>query len=117
MRFKVDENLPGELAQLLGDHGHEAHTVLDQRLGGSPDPTISEVCKREGRVLITLDLGFADIRAYPPAEYPGLVVLRLRRTDKRTVLAAARRLIKFLEAETPMRRLWIVDQRRIRVRA
>lgn len=116
MRFKVDENLPGELAQLLGDHGHEAHTVLDQRLGGSPDPTISEVCKREGRVLITLDLGFADIRAYPPAEYSGLVILRLRRTDKRTVLAAARRLITFLEAETPMRRLWIVDQRRIRVR-
>jgi predicted nuclease of predicted toxin-antitoxin system len=78
MRFKVDENLPTELTQLLVERGHDAHTVLDQRLGGSPDARIAEVCKREDRALITLDLGFADIRAYPPADYSGLVVFRLR---------------------------------------
>ena len=35
MRFKVDENLPVEVAQLFQEAGYEATTVLDQQLGGS----------------------------------------------------------------------------------
>jgi hypothetical protein len=30
MRFKVDENLPAEVAQLLRAAGHDALTVVDQ---------------------------------------------------------------------------------------
>jgi len=35
MRFKVDENLPEELAQLLRNAGWDATTVVEQQLGGS----------------------------------------------------------------------------------
>ena len=116
MRFKVDENLPDELADLINQHGHDALTVRNERLGGSSDERIAEVCKREDRILITLDAGFADIRTYPPSETPGMVVLRLPRTGKRDVLTAGRRLVKLLEKESPQRKLWIVDARRLRVR-
>lgn len=34
------------------------------------------MCVKEGRILLTLDLDFADIRVYPPQALPGLVVLR-----------------------------------------
>jgi len=72
MRFKIDENLPVELAEELRAAGHEAITVGDQQLSGASDQHLSEVCKTEGSIFVTLDLDFADIRTYPPGEHPGL---------------------------------------------
>jgi predicted nuclease of predicted toxin-antitoxin system len=86
MRFKVDENLPVEVALLLLEAGHEATTMLDQHLGGSDDRTAASICQKEARALVTLDLDFADIQTYPPAHYAGVMVLRLRRHDKPHVL-------------------------------
>jgi predicted nuclease of predicted toxin-antitoxin system len=37
MRFKVDENLPVEVAALLTDRGHDAATVRAQGLAGASD--------------------------------------------------------------------------------
>ena len=99
MRFKVDENLPVEVAELLREAGYDATTVLEQRHGGSADPRLAALCQRESRVLVTLDLDFADIRAYPPAEFPGLIVLRLGRQDKPYVLSVVTRLTQMLRAE------------------
>jgi hypothetical protein len=48
MRFKVDENLPVEVAQLLREAGHEAATEFDQHLGGCDDLTIASICQRKG---------------------------------------------------------------------
>lgn len=62
MRFKVDENLPPEVANLLNDLGHEALTVWDEGLTGKPDPQVAQVCRAELRTLVTLDGGFGDIR-------------------------------------------------------
>jgi len=79
MRFKIDENLPFEVATLLCEASHDASTVFGQQLSGSGDPNVAAVCRAERRALVTLDTDFADIRTYPPAQYAGLVVLRLRR--------------------------------------
>ena len=48
--------------------GHDAVTVLDQRMGGKPDEAVAVVCRREKRVVVTLDKDFGDIHAYPPHE-------------------------------------------------
>ena len=37
MRFKPDENLPAEMADLFNRAGHDAVTVLDQLATGSLD--------------------------------------------------------------------------------
>jgi predicted nuclease of predicted toxin-antitoxin system len=115
-RFKTDENLPLEVADLLRAHGYDALTINDQRMSGASDPNIAEVCQQEGRTLITLDLDFADIRCYPPASHSGMIVLRLRRTDKLALLAVTRRLIALLDQETVAGSLWIVDEARVRIR-
>jgi len=65
MKFKLDENLPREGVQILRAAGHDAVTVLDQGLGGKPDPEIFAVVQAEGRALVTLDVGFGNIRTYP----------------------------------------------------
>ena len=116
MRCRLDENLPAEAADLLRESGHDATTILEQEMGGEPDPEVAEVCRRGNRALLTLDTDFADIRTYPPSEYPGLVVLRLRRQDKAHVLGVLSCLLSLLDAEPLSGQLWIVDEERVRVR-
>ncbi|MCR4407815.1 MAG: DUF5615 family PIN-like protein [Anaerolineae bacterium] len=116
MEFKVDENLPVEVAALLRQVGYDVVTVFDQNLEGSSDPEIASVCQEEGRALITLDIDFADIRAYPPAQFSGLIVLRLHRQDKPHVLEVIERLIPLLSREPLECLLWIVEETRLRIR-
>jgi hypothetical protein len=61
-------------------------------------------------------MDFASIRAYPPADFPGLIVLRLRRQDKPHVLDVLARLVQVLRAELLEGTLWIVEEDRIRIR-
>lgn len=114
--FKIDENLPAEVAAILREAGHDAVTVLEQAMGGDPDTRVSEVCSAEGRALLTLDLDFSDIRAYPPTSYPGIIVLRLVSQDKASVLNVVQRLIPPLANEPLSGKLWVVDESQIRIR-
>lgn len=116
MRLKIDENVPLEVAAQLRAAGHDAHSVYDEALSGAGDQTLAAVCRRERRALLTLDLDFADIRTYPPADFAGLIVLRLMRQDKAHVLATVQRLLPLLNREALDRCLWIVDEQRVRVR-
>lgn len=78
MRFKLDENIDVRAGAALSGAGHDVATVAGQDLGGATDPVIAEAVGAEDRILVTLDRGFADLRAYPPGSHPGIVVLRLR---------------------------------------
>lgn len=115
-KFKIDENLPTDVAQLIANAGHEASTVYDQRLGGVSDQTILSICQDEKRGFLTLDLDFADIRAFPPARFSGLVVFRLARQDKQHVLTAVERWLSHFDETSFPGTLWIVDETSIRVR-
>jgi predicted nuclease of predicted toxin-antitoxin system len=115
MKFKVDENLPVEVAKLLEDNGHNSVTLLEQNLVGEPDSRIAEVCQKEKRALITLDTDFSDIRTYSPNEFYGLIVLRLKKQDKPYVLSVVSRLINILLKEPLQHHLWIVEEERVRI--
>lgn len=117
MEFKVDENLPSEACQILKNAGHDAVTVLDQNLGGHSDTDIAAACKLESRILVTLDTDFANILAYPPHEFSGIVVLRTEDQSKPMLVTYLRRLLTALANESPKGGLWIVESHRIRVRS
>lgn len=55
--------------------GHDCSTVGDQDLGGTSDVRVAAAAAREGRMLVTLDRGFGDIRAYPPGSHPGILII------------------------------------------
>lgn len=116
MKFKVDENLPAEVAELLRAAQHDALTVVKQGLTGQPDRHITNVCAEEGRILVTLDLDFADIRTYPPAESPGFIVIRPDRQDKLHIINLFQQVIPLLSQEPVSHHLWIVEDGRIRIR-
>ncbi len=116
MKFKIDENLPVEVAKLLQQAGHDALTVWDQALTGSPDPEIADACQREGRCLFTLDKDFADILTYPPEQFAGLMILRVKYQDKRTIIETVEKLLTLFPHHPVEQHLWIVDERRVRIR-
>ena len=116
MRFKIDENLPVEVAELLRRVGYDAVSVFDQHLEGSDDPAIASVCQQEHRCLITLDKDFSDIRTYPPEQFYGLIVLRLNHQDKPYVLDIIKDVVKLLASEPLEQHLWIVEEGRVRIR-
>ena len=116
MRFKVDENLPVEIADLLREAGNDAATVMDEHLAGRPDPDVASVCQAEQRAILTLDLDFSDIRSYPPEDYSGLIVLRPVLQTIPSLLRLTRRAIALLESEPLEGSLWIVEEHQVRVR-
>jgi predicted nuclease of predicted toxin-antitoxin system len=116
MRFKVDENLPIEVAELLIAGAHDAVTVNDEGLQGTSDARLAEICQAEDRVLVTLDIGFADIRNYPPQSLPGLIVLRLGSLDRNHILDTMRRTMPLMGKEPLAQHLWIVEETQIRIR-
>ena len=116
MKFKFDENRPSDLGAVLRADGHDAHSVLDEALRGAADGSIAKVCQDEQRILITLDLDFASIKTYPPQDYHGIIVLRLARQDRDSVLSILPRVLALLKTEPIAQRLWIVDESRTRIR-
>jgi hypothetical protein len=54
MRYRIEENLPGEIAAGLLALGHDAQTAWEEGLQGAPDPALLERVRREGRVLLAL---------------------------------------------------------------
>ncbi len=101
MDFKIDENLPSEFTMILHGVGHGADTVGDQGLSGTTDESLIAKCKSEDRVLITLDVGFSNIGAYPPQEHSGIIVLRIRNQGKKNVIDVLNRLLPALRTENP----------------
>jgi predicted nuclease of predicted toxin-antitoxin system len=61
MKLKLDENLSRHLKPLLTGLGHDVLTAA---------------ALREERMLLTLDLEFADLRKYPPGSHPGIILFR-----------------------------------------
>ena len=115
MRLKLDENLSPSLAAIFISAGHDAHSISEQALNGQPDARVIDVCRREQRALVTLDLDFSNILNYPPAGFSGIVVLRLANQAHPLVEAAIRRVVALLAQEAVSGALWIVEEHRIRI--
>jgi predicted nuclease of predicted toxin-antitoxin system len=115
MKFKIDENLPVEIAELLRVADHDAVTVHDQRRTGAADTQIIEICRQENRALVTLDLDFANVLVYPPGQFPGIIVLRVRRQDKLHVMSVFQMVVPLIGQQPIGQRLWIVEESRVRM--
>ena len=116
MKFKVDENLPAEICTDLRGLGHDAQTVPDEGLSGSPDETLLKRVQHEERIFLTLDKGIADVRLYPPDRYSGIILFRPPSFGQGTVLAFVRRHLPGLLQLKLDGRLLIVTDRAVRIR-
>jgi len=116
MRLKLDENQPRALLAVLRGAGHEVDTAAEEGLGGKADAELVARCQLDQRAMLTFDLDFADLRQYPPEQYSGLLVLRLRSHAVQHVLAVVRRVLPLLETEPVAGHLWLIDEKQVRIR-
>jgi len=70
VKIKLDEHLGRPHVALLKRHGYDADTVFDQGISGIEDADLRVRVCRDGQFLITLDLGFSDVRRYAPGTHP-----------------------------------------------
>ena len=116
MKFKLDENMPSDLARMLKDEGNDVSTVKDEGLHGFPDPQVLDKAAGERRILLTFDQDFADIRTYPPGTHSGIIVFRLRDQRWLTLELALKRLMRDYRLEALAGALTIVQEEKIRHR-
>ena len=81
MKVKLDENVTVAAGALLSGQGHDVDAVPSEGLTGAADVVVMRACRSDDRMLVAFDVGFGDIRAYPPDSHPGIVLLRI--TDQR----------------------------------
>ena len=116
MKFKLDENLPEQVCETLRALGQDAHTFADEQLCGATDQRVLQTCIIEDRILITLDLDFSDIRAYPPGTYPGIWVLRPSKQTFNAIEALVHAGMRLTAVERVRGQLWVIDEKRVRIR-
>ncbi len=115
MLLKLDENLGKRCEDVFQSYGHGVATVLDQNLSGTDDQNLVALCHTEKRALVTLDLDFSNPFQFPPLNYSGIAVIRLKARFTLQELEHACAQLANKMAEIPIDgKLWIVQRDRIR---
>ncbi len=116
MRLKLDENLSRHLKASLSSLQHDVLTAAEEGLLSQPDTVVAAAARREGRILLTLDVEFGDLRKYPPGTHPGIILFRPRTLGP----LAVNRFIESFMRRTDLKRVIgcvvIVEPDRIRTR-
>jgi len=116
MKLKLDENLSRHLKPRLAQMGHDVLTAADEGLLGQPDHAVAHAAATEERMLLTLDVGFADLRKYPPGGHPGIILFRPEAIGPLTVNAFIAARIEAINLEALAGCIVGVDPDRVRVR-
>lgn len=119
LNFLSDQCVPLEISTFLQQHGHQVvllRAVLPIR---APDPEVIAKAQELRAILLSLNGDFADIVAYPPANYAGIVALQLHNHPE-VIPTLLGRLVIFLSANPDQLyyhgKLLIVEPHRIRIR-
>jgi predicted nuclease of predicted toxin-antitoxin system len=114
--FKIDEDLPEEVAHVLTSAGFDAVTVREQRLAGGPDNALAAICLRERRTLVTQDHDFGREFVLHSLAHAGLILLRAHRQDRSSLIRLTKACAARLPREALHGQIWVVREGSIRVR-
>jgi predicted nuclease of predicted toxin-antitoxin system len=116
VKVKLDENITTAARALIAQHGHDVDTVADEDLTGATDSVVIEACRSDERMLVTFDVGFGNLRAYPPGTYNGIVLLRVADQRPDATLDVLRRFLIEHALDELAGALIVVSDDRVRIR-
>ena len=116
MRFKLDENFGKRTQHIFITAGHNVRTVYEQSLQGCSDKNLYDICCKESRCLVTLDLDFSDTIRFEPSRGSGIAVIRVTKNPSLKLLEKLiKQFLDALEKESIDKKLWIIEVGRIRI--
>lgn len=109
MKFKLDENVDLRILSRFRSAGYDVATVPEQNLISAPDTELIEICRQEGRCLVTADRDFTNRGRYNPMHYSGIAVIRLpAQMQLADWYAAIDTLLQGLEVSSITGKLWVI---------
>jgi predicted nuclease of predicted toxin-antitoxin system len=119
LRFFADHCIPTFIIQTLRDAGHEVFQLKQYIPPESEDSVVISMSQALDAILLSLNRDFADIVAYPPANYKGIVALQIKNHPE-IIPQLITRLKDYLSAHADMKhykgKLFVVEVNRIRIR-
>jgi len=116
MKIKLDENLPSELVDVLSALGHDVDTVVEEDLSGRQDDAVWLAAQDAGRLLVTQDLDFSDIRKFLPGTHCGIILVRLRDPSRSALVERVRVLFEDQPSDGWSRCFVVATEHKLRVR-
>ena len=117
MKLKLDENLSRHLKPVLMELQHDVATAAEQDLLSLPDTEVARAAFNEGRMLLTLDIEFADLRKYPPGSHPGIILFRPHSLSPLSVNKFIADFVKSADINRLAGCIAVVDRVHVRVRS
>jgi predicted nuclease of predicted toxin-antitoxin system len=119
LRFFADHCISNQVVNALRAAGHEVLRLKEHMSAESSDLTVIAKAQDLGAILLSLNGDFADIVAYPPGEFGGIVALQIRDHPEITP-AVVDRLLLYAGAHPHQQdyrgKLLLVEAHRLRVR-
>ncbi len=116
-RILVDADMPRPTQEVLARLGIVAEDVRDIGLGTAFDEEIFRYAQQHDQIIVSRDLGFANISEYPLGTHRGIVVFRLPPFFVRTqILKAVEHFFGQITLESLVGTLTIVEPGRYRIR-
>lgn len=119
LRLFIDQCVPTEISEILRANRHQVTLLRELLPIRSPDNVVIAKAQALGAILLSLDGDFADIVAYPPSNYCGILALQLQNHPE-VIPQLMARLLSFLASNPDQSfydgKLIIVEVHRVRVR-
>ncbi|MEX2125982.1 MAG: DUF5615 family PIN-like protein [Woeseia sp.] len=120
LRFFCDHCVPREIADALRQFGCDVELLRDHLPTHAPDTDVIAKAQELDSILVSLNGDFADIVAYQPEAYGGIVAIQLHDHPEviSTLMAGLGRFISEHADPNDYRgKLFIVEPHRIRIRS
>ena len=119
LNFFADHCVPNSLIQVLNAYGHAVHRLTDHLPADSADKLIIEKAKHLNAILLSLNGDFADIVAYPPSSFAGIICIQLKNRPS-LIPQLMKGLRSYIEKNPGQKhyagKLLVVDISRVRIR-
>ena len=119
LRFFTDHCISNSVIQTFQDAGYEVFRLRDHIPTDSTDSVVISKARELDSILVSLNGDFADIVAYPPANYKGIIALQVGNHPE-IIPQLMATLKDYLSAHPDMNhyegQLLLVEVHRIRVR-
>lgn len=119
LRFFADHCVPISIVRAFRDAGYEVLRLVDHIPADSSDSAVISKAQELDCILVSLNSDFADIVAYPPADYRGIIALQVGDHPEvvpRLITMLSNYLLTHPDIDHYRGKLFSVEVHRIRVR-